>query len=235
MKYKKGLILICLIICLFSIVNVSASDVNDTIEIIEYQNNANEFLQFENDVIGQLEINAVNETDNYNAEHHSQNEILSLNSKNSDILGDVSDFQYICDVDSGYGSSVKMYVAKTDLGFILKDGQINQQRYFTQHSDGNYYPSCYKEDFLLPGTFKFDGDTYLYTKGPGDVWYYKKITYSSSTSAGIYVEDYDFEKYNYPLVGSGEIYSTVLIPIRVIDSNGNGASGGVSSRFFIFK
>ena len=227
MKYKKGFLIICSIIFLFSIASVTASDVNDTIEINEYQNNANEFLQFENDIIKQLEINAVNETDNYNTEHRSQNEILSLNSKNSDVLCDGSDFQYICDVDSGYGSSVKMYVAKTDLGFILKDGQINQQRYFTRHSDGNYYPSCYQEDFLLPGTFKFDEDTYLYTKGPGDVWYYKKVTYPPITSAGIYVDDYDFENYNYPLVGSGEIYSTVSIPIRVIDSKGNGASGGV--------
>ena len=30
MKYKKGLIFICLIICLFSIANVVASDLNDS-------------------------------------------------------------------------------------------------------------------------------------------------------------------------------------------------------------
>ena len=37
MKYKKSFIFICLIICLFSIVSVCASDVNETIVANECQ------------------------------------------------------------------------------------------------------------------------------------------------------------------------------------------------------
>ena len=227
----KKIFIICLILFMFfSIASVSASDANDTVIASESQNNLDDSLQIDNKITEESEIANVNDTNNYfdnNEEDFYQNEPLSISFENSDVLGDDPDFQYVVDGDA-YGSGVPMYVAMTDYGFILKDGNIGQQRYFTQHSDGNYYPSCYAESFDFdPHTFKIGDDTYLLTYGSGDVWYYKKISYSQPKYSSIIVEDYDFVNHQYPFIGSGDQYSSVSIPVQVLDSNGNGANGGI--------
>ena len=58
MKNKKGLIFICLIICLFSIVSVCASDVNETVVASEDQ--SDELIGIENQEV--IETNDVNES-----------------------------------------------------------------------------------------------------------------------------------------------------------------------------
>ncbi|WP_292753010.1 Ig-like domain-containing protein [Methanobrevibacter sp.] len=236
MKYKKGLIFICLIICLFSIVSVCASDVNETLVANEEQNN--ELISedcntdafdisegYDNTNVSNTETENI--TSNQHVQTYSNNNILSSNA-DEEVLADNYDWQYVADATTkGIGTNIPIYVAQSSTGFVLKDGQMNYQRYFTKHSDGNYYPNCYAEDYLLPGTFKLDGNIYLLTEGAGDTWYYKKISYPPAKSSTIIVDDYDFENNQYPLVGDGRQYSTISIPISVLDSNGNYARGGV--------
>ena len=54
MKYKKSLIFICLILCLFSIASICASEVNETV------------IEENDEAINQLEINEHTESSNVN-------------------------------------------------------------------------------------------------------------------------------------------------------------------------
>lgn len=228
----KKIFIACLILILFfSFTIVSASDVNDTVITLENQNNPNDSINIDNNMFEESEIDYVNETNNYhdsNENYFSQNEVLLLSSEGSNILKDDPDWTYVSDASTkGFGENIPIYIANSATGFVLKDGQFNYQRFFTKHSDGNYYPDCYAEDYLLPGTFKLGDDTYLLTNGPGDVWYYKKVSYTQPKQSSIIVNDYDFINYQYPSIGSGEQYSSVSIPVQVLNSNGNGANGAI--------
>ena len=54
MRYKKGLIFICLLICLFSVTCVCASNVNET--VVASENQSDELLNVENQDV--CEVNA---------------------------------------------------------------------------------------------------------------------------------------------------------------------------------
>ena len=79
MKYKKGLIFICLIICLFSIASVCASEVNGTVVTSEDQNDDVIEIDDEND-----NIFAVEEQDNDEVDATEEDELPSL----EDIIKD---------------------------------------------------------------------------------------------------------------------------------------------------
>ena len=236
MKYKKSFLIICLIICLFSIAGVCASDVNETIVASECQsidindtsqinNNINEIRTIESNDSSFSEMNgAVEENSNHITR---KNNLLTARFAN-DILGDEFDWQYVGDATTtGFGTNIPIYVSEVSSGFVLKDNLFNYQRFFSKHSDGNYYPNCYAENYLLPNIFKMEDSTYILTQGPGDSWYYKKLTYSKPKYSSIIVDDYDFEMFDYPFIGSGNQYSSVSIPVQVLDSNGVGVNGGI--------
>ena len=96
MKYKKSLIFICLILCLFSIASICASEVNETV------------IEENDEAINQLEINEHTESSNVNndwnltiSESQSTNNILKNNENskvltteyavNGDIFNDIND------------------------------------------------------------------------------------------------------------------------------------------------
>lgn len=59
MKYKKGLVFICLIICLFTIATVCAGEVNDTVAVGDGQNN--DLMNMENQNVEEPDVSCENE------------------------------------------------------------------------------------------------------------------------------------------------------------------------------
>lgn len=182
----------------------------------------------EKNIIDEYDGNEIKETNISQIKHGQKTEILSASNILNDVLTDEFDWQYVGDATTtGFGTNIPIYVSESGSGFVLKDNLFNYQRFFSKGSDGNYYPNCYAENYLLPNIFKMDDSTYILTQGPGDSWYYKKLTYSKPKYSSIIVEDYDFQKFDYPFIGSGNQYSSVSIPVQVLDSNGNGVNGGI--------
>ena len=83
MKYKKGLIFICLIICLFSIASVVAGDVNET--IVASENQSDEVIGIENQNEEVISVEESKISDENKLEESV--EIFSNFNKNEDKLG----------------------------------------------------------------------------------------------------------------------------------------------------
>ena len=84
MKYKKGIVLICLLICLFSIGSVVASDVNETTVANEYQ--SNEIISVDEN------IDNVNSIEKPEMVNDYENKILDDNGLNS-YVDDLSELE----------------------------------------------------------------------------------------------------------------------------------------------
>lgn len=79
MRYKKGLIFICLLICLFSVTCVCASDVNET--VVASENQSDELLNVENQ-----DVCEVNATESEVLSANSDDEVIAACDDNSDVL-----------------------------------------------------------------------------------------------------------------------------------------------------
>ena len=103
MKYKKGLLFICLIICLFSIASVVASDDNETVvasddqndELIEIENqkdvlssNENETIMVSENQNDELKSNYINEESNIGVTE--ENELTATTGTFTDLANDIA-------------------------------------------------------------------------------------------------------------------------------------------------
>jgi len=170
MKYKKGLIFICLFICLFSIASICASDVNETVAASEDQNDDLIEIENQNDEITindnsddnvKIEENNIDETDD---SIHGNNDILSYSKNNEMLNSSPPSSAYsvsISDTTINYGSggniiiSVKScsgYDYKYDFYLIVYDSnnrEIIKKNYYNTYSttqithsiDANKLPS----------------------------------------------------------------------------------------------
>ena len=169
MKYKKSLLIICLIICLFSIASVCASDVNET--VVTNEDQIDEIITVENQNVN--EINDVDESnssyDVYNEDlEYKDNQILSQN-VDEDILGasppytaysvSVSDTT----IDCGTSGSIKMTISSASSSYSYRydyylkvydsnnNEKINQRYYSTSSSTSKTYSLSSNQ--LSPGTY----------------------------------------------------------------------------------
>ena len=85
MKYKKGLVFLCLIICLFSIASVCASDINET--VVANEDQSEELISVENQTDETLSSNSHNiNTDNYDDYFDNEGKLISLNINDGDTV-----------------------------------------------------------------------------------------------------------------------------------------------------
>ena len=142
MKYKKGLIFICLIICLFSITSVVASDVNETVVASDNQNI--DLVENQNDAISLVnnaETNIENADDMKNDKIANNNNILE-SSESDDELSIDNDMNVL---------SAKLSPPSNYYRVVVNSAQVDSGGSGTIkiNVDGCYYDGYYNYDFNL--------------------------------------------------------------------------------------
>jgi len=126
MKYKKSLIFICLIICLFSFASVCASDVNETVVASENQNS--DFIEIDNE---NDDVLAVEEQVNDDVGATEENELSATQGSFTDLYNDIvnangelnltRNYVYDSSRDSNYvnGITINKQITINGKGFVI--------------------------------------------------------------------------------------------------------------------
>lgn len=171
MKYKKSLIFICLIICLFSIASVCASEVNETVVADEDQNN--DLIEIgtneNNDLLGAEEqdvndVGAIEEQIGRIVTANSSDDGVLTVEKDEDILGDS---QYT--ISSFSGSHTINFGSSGLMNIVLHP--VDQNVPYSYH----FYVQISKSTGSLKVWKEFSGDTY---NSPAALYNIKRINYS---------------------------------------------------------
>ena len=176
MKYKKGLIFICLVICLFSIASVCASDVNETVAASDGQNDKSIGTECQEPIasngdnivnLGEISISQQDETLEIdvleNAVSFDKN---TININTSVVAKDWSYNNYYFDYNDNYVTSY----AKGYYSFNLNLTPNTEYDYEFLGKDyvagSNYYRpwesvSGYQSSVMFKGTFVTDDNGYI--------------------------------------------------------------------------
>ena len=176
MKYKKGLVFICLIICLFSIASVCASDVNET--VVANEDQSDEVISVENEKIISInndDIVSIENSEKINSSEWDKLNYNVANDENDNQLGGVyknDDVEIMIANNADYDSyCIRMFIYNNLTGDINVYVD-NSLKWTKQLSSSDYNDNMYWK--------------YLYPKNLG-------MDYSTSYKVKVTVNDYSYQ------------------------------------------